>query len=139
MSTGKFCTRTLSLRPSRTPVLQAACQHRIGHPKPRQPLPRTGLIVENSGRRRIDEIENFETWYDDHANVEGTISRIGDAATSQFSVLPRLNDSSTFTTVTQRIKVPVDIKRGHGRLQPGMMVEIYVDDGTAEGFWSWLP
>ena len=96
-------------------------------------------IVEHSGRRGIDKIENFETWYDDPDNVEGTISRIGDAATSQFSVLPRLNDSSTFTTVTQRIKVPVDIKRGHGRLQPGMMVEIYVDDGTAEGFWSWLP
>ena len=59
--------------------------------------------VEHSGRRGIDKIENFETWYDDPDNVEGTISRIGDAATSQFSVLPRLNDSSTFTTVAQRI------------------------------------
>ena len=69
---------------------------------------------------------------------EGTISRIGDAATSQFSLLPRLNDSSTFTKVTQRIKVLVDIKQEDDRLKPGMMVEIYVDDGSADGFWSWL-
>ena len=70
--------------------------------------------------------------------VAGRVARIGDAATSQFSLLPRLNDSSTFTKVTQRIKVRVDIEPPDARLKPGMMVEVYVDDGSADGFWSWL-
>ena len=71
-------------------------------------------------------------------HVEGRISRIGDAATSLFSLLPRLNDSSTFTKVTQRIKVRIDVAQPDDKLKPGMMVEVYVDDGAADGFWSWL-
>ena len=34
--------------------------------------------------------------------------------------------------------VLVDSTQGDGRLKPGMMVEIYVDDGSAAGLWSWL-
>ena len=62
--------------------------------------------------------------------------RCGRPASSR--CLPRLNDSSTFTKVTQRIKVRVDIEPPDARLKPGMMVEVYVDDGSADGFWSWL-
>ncbi len=69
---------------------------------------------------------------------EGKVSRIGDAATSQFSLLPRLNDSGTFTKITQRIEVRIDLAPNAAALKPGMMVEIFVDDGTAGGVWSWL-
>jgi membrane fusion protein (multidrug efflux system) len=69
---------------------------------------------------------------------EGKVSRIGDAATSQFSLLPRLNDSGTFTKITQRIEVRIDLEPSDAALKPGMMVEIFVDDGTGGGFWSWL-
>ena len=32
----------------------------------------------------------------------------------------------------------VDVKQEDGMLKPGMMVEIFVDDGTAGDLWSWL-
>jgi membrane fusion protein, multidrug efflux system len=68
----------------------------------------------------------------------GRISRIGDAATSQFALLPRLNDSGTFTKITQRIEVRIELEPYERALKPGMMVEIFVDDGAAGGLWSWL-
>lgn len=69
---------------------------------------------------------------------EGRVSRIGDAATSQFALLPRLNDSGTFTKITQRIEVRIELKPHEPALKPGMMVEIFVDDGAAGSLWSWL-
>jgi len=69
---------------------------------------------------------------------EGKVARIGDAATSQFALLPRINDSGTFTKITQRIEVRIDLEPGDAELKPGMMVEIFVDDGAGGGFWSWL-
>ncbi len=88
------------------------------------------LTTEQPVRIEVDAYPDLE--------FEGRIGRIGNAATSQFSLLPRLNDSSTFTKVTQRIKVRIDVAQRGGKLKPGMMVEIYVDDGSANGFWSWL-
>jgi membrane fusion protein, multidrug efflux system len=75
--------------------------------------------------------------YPDEA-FEGRVSRIGDAATSQFALLPRLNDSGTFTKITQRIEVRIELEPHEAALKPGMMVEIFVDDGAAGGMWSWL-
>lgn len=72
------------------------------------------------------------------AIFEGKVARIGDAATSQFSLLPRINDSGTFTKITQRIEVRIDLAPSEEKLKPGMMVEIFVDDGAGGGFWSWL-
>ena len=71
-------------------------------------------------------------------DFEGKVSRIGDAATSQFALLPRLNESGTFTKITQRIEVRIDLGQHQSMLKPGMMVEIFVDDGTAGDLWSWL-
>ncbi len=68
----------------------------------------------------------------------GVVGRIGTAATSQFALLPRLNESGTFTKVTQRVRVRIDLANGSSRLKPGMMVEIYVDDGTAARLAPWL-
>src|SRR3546814_17975300 len=53
---------------------------------------------------------------------EGRIDRIGHAANSQFALLPRLNESGTFTKVTQRIEVRIAVEQRDGRLRPGMMV-----------------
>lgn len=68
----------------------------------------------------------------------GVVGRIGSAATSQFALLPRLNESGTFTKVTQRVRVRIDLADGSSRLKPGMMVEVYVDDGTAARLAPWL-
>jgi membrane fusion protein (multidrug efflux system) len=57
----------------------------------------------------------------------GKVRRIGNAATSQFALLPKLNEAGTFTKITQRIRVRVDVKQKDDMLKPGMMVEIFID------------
>lgn len=58
---------------------------------------------------------------------EGKIQRIGQAATSEFALLPTPNPTGNFTKVTQRLPVRIAIQQRDGRLRPGMMVEVYVD------------
>lgn len=57
----------------------------------------------------------------------GHIERIGQAATSEFALLPTPNPSGNFTKVTQRLPVRIQVEQRDGRLRPGMMVEVYVD------------
>ena len=60
---------------------------------------------------------------------EGTVERIGYAATSQFALLPSPNPSGNFTKVTQRLPVRIGVPQREGLLRPGMMVEVYIDVG----------
>ncbi|MEQ8858100.1 MAG: HlyD family secretion protein [Pseudomonadales bacterium] len=59
----------------------------------------------------------------------GVIRRIGDAATSQFALLPNPNPSGNFTKVTQRVEVTIDLEEHDPRLKPGMMVEVKIPHG----------
>ena len=63
--------------------------------------------------------------YPDRAR-RGVIRRIGDAATSQFALLPNPNPSGNFTKVTQRLEVTIDFVEHDPRLKPGMMVEVKI-------------
>lgn len=65
---------------------------------------------------------------------EGKVQRIGQAANSQFALLPRLNESGTFTKVTQRLEVRIAVDQRDGRLRPGMMAEVSIDAPQA-GLW----
>lgn len=58
---------------------------------------------------------------------EGTIARVGHAATSQYALLPNANPSGTFTKVTQRLPVKISVPQREGLLRPGMMVEVKID------------
>ena len=58
---------------------------------------------------------------------EGKVARIGNAATSQFALLPNPNPSGNFTKITQRIEVKVDVEQRDNMLKPGMMVELAID------------
>jgi membrane fusion protein (multidrug efflux system) len=58
---------------------------------------------------------------------EGTIERIGVAATSEFALLPNPNPSGNFTKVTQRLPVRIAIDQQDGRLRPGMMVVVDIE------------
>ena len=60
----------------------------------------------------------------------GTITRIGSAATSQFALLPTPNPSGNFTKITQRLRMRIDVEQKSHLLRPGMMVEvnIVIDD-----------
>lgn len=60
-------------------------------------------------------------------DFRGEVVRIGEAATSQFALLPSPNPSGNFTKVTQRLPVRISIKQQDGLLRPGMMVEVSID------------
>ena len=57
----------------------------------------------------------------------GQVMRIGNAATSQFSLLPNTNPSGNFTKVTQRLPIRVSIEQSGELLRPGMMVEVAIE------------
>ena len=55
------------------------------------------------------------------------LERIGNAATSQFSLLPSTSPSGNFTKVTQRIPVRISLVQQQDLLKPGMMVEVAIE------------
>lgn len=57
----------------------------------------------------------------------GKVVRLGEAATSQFALLPSPNPSGNFTKITQRLPIRISIDQQDGLLRPGMMVEVSVD------------
>ena len=54
----------------------------------------------------------------------GTVTRVGQAATSEFALLPNPNPSGNFTKITQRLPVRIAVEQAAGALKPGMMVEL---------------
>lgn len=54
----------------------------------------------------------------------GTVARVGQAATSEFALLPNPNPSGNFTKITQRLPVRIAIRQHDDQLKPGMMVEV---------------
>ncbi|MFT4796912.1 MAG: membrane fusion protein (multidrug efflux system) [Candidatus Azotimanducaceae bacterium] len=57
----------------------------------------------------------------------GHIANIGNAATSQFALLPSPNPSGNFTKVTQRLEVQISLDEAYDVLRPGMMVELAIE------------
>jgi membrane fusion protein (multidrug efflux system) len=60
---------------------------------------------------------------------EGTVTRVGQAATSEFALLPNPNPSGNFTKITQRLPVRIAVQQEGGELKPGMMVELEAGTG----------
>jgi membrane fusion protein (multidrug efflux system) len=58
---------------------------------------------------------------------KGKVIRLGEAATSEFALLPSPNPSGNFTKVTQRLPIRVAIEQDDALLRPGMMVELELD------------
>ena len=58
---------------------------------------------------------------------QGTVAIIGNAATSEFALLPTPNPSGNFTKITQRLPVRISIDQKDRKLRPGMMVEVNID------------
>ncbi len=56
----------------------------------------------------------------------GTITRIGNAATSEFALLPTPNPSGNFTKIVQRLTIRVALDEASDLLRPGMMVEVNI-------------
>lgn len=58
--------------------------------------------------------------------IEGVVDRVGQAATSEFALLPNPNPSGNFTKIAQRLPVRIRVPQTEGRLRPGMLVEVEV-------------
>ncbi len=58
---------------------------------------------------------------------EAAVSRVGNSATSAFTLLPNPNPSGSFTKITQRIPIRLAIRQEGLLLKTGMMVEVSVD------------
>lgn len=98
----------------------------------------TNIRETEVGRLAIGQPVRVEVDAYPDLHFEGKVSRIGNAATSQFALLPRLNEAGTFTKVTQRIQVRIALEQKRDLLKPGMMVEVYIDAGDAGELGSWL-
>src|SRR5690606_13252467 len=55
---------------------------------------------------------------------KGKVIRLGEAATSQFALLPSPNPSGNFTKITQRVPIRISVEQKDGLLRPRMMVEV---------------
>ena len=63
--------------------------------------------------------------YPDEA-FNGKITRIGNAATSEFALLPTPNPSGNFTKIAQRLAIRIELETKSTLLRPGMMVEVNI-------------
>lgn len=57
----------------------------------------------------------------------GKVERIGQAATSEFALLPNPNPSGNFTKVTQRLPIRISVEQDEAILRPGMLVVVEID------------
>ena len=57
---------------------------------------------------------------------KGRVERLGQAATSEFALLPNPNPSGNFTKVTQRLPVRIAVDQQGDLLRPGMMVVVEI-------------
>ena len=58
---------------------------------------------------------------------DATVERIGQAATSEFALLPNPNPSGNFTKVTQRVPIRISVTQKDVLLRPGMLVVVEID------------
>ncbi|MCC6829655.1 MAG: HlyD family secretion protein [Novosphingobium sp.] len=56
----------------------------------------------------------------------GVVERIGDAAASEFAVVPNANPAGVFTKITQRVPVRVKLGADCGRARPGAMATLRI-------------
>lgn len=64
-----------------------------------------------------------------HASCRGTVERIGEAATSEFALIPNANPAGVFTKITQRVPVRIGIGPECVGVRPGAMATLRVRAG----------
>jgi len=61
-----------------------------------------------------------------HEACRGEVQRIGDAATSEFALIPNANPTGVFTKITQRVPVRVSIGGDCREVRPGAMATLKI-------------
>jgi membrane fusion protein (multidrug efflux system) len=79
------------------------------------------------GRLKLGQLVSISVDAYPDANFTGKITRIGNATTARFALLPTPNPSGNFTKITQRVAVKIDFVEMPKKLSPGMMVEVDID------------
>ena len=87
----------------------------------------TNIRETDIGRLRVGQLVRVAVDAYPGEAFQGRVERIGHAANSQYALLTRLNESGTFTKVTQRLEVQIAVDGNDGRLRPGMMVDVLID------------
>lgn len=84
--------------------------------------------VKETALRYLAEGDEVAITVDAYPNQtrRGVIRTVGQAATSEFALLPNPNPSGNFTKITQRVEVTIDFAEPDERLKPGMMVEVKI-------------
>ena len=85
--------------------------------------------IKETQFRHIQLGQSVEVNVDAYPDIifEGEIIRIGNSATSLYSLLPSTNPSGNFTKVTQRLPIKIAINQQDNLLKPGMMVEVAIN------------
>lgn len=85
--------------------------------------------IKETDVRKLKIGQPVKVWVDAYPDEEfvGTVAIIGNAATSEFALLPTPNPSGNFTKITQRLPVRIAIDQKDRKLRPGMMVEVNID------------
>ena len=85
--------------------------------------------IKETEIRRLRIGQSVEVNVDAYPDIDfrGWVLSIGNATTSEFTLLPNPNPSGNFTKITQRLPVRIAIEQQDDFLRPGMMVEIYID------------
>ena len=85
--------------------------------------------IKETEIRRLKIGQKVEVSIDAYPDTgfEGRVLSVGNATTSEFTLLPSPNPSGNFTKITQRLPVRIAIDQQQVLLRPGMMVEIYID------------
>jgi len=85
--------------------------------------------IKETDIRRLKTGQDVEVGIDAYPDMafRGRVLSIGNAATSEFALLPSPNPSGNFTKITQRLPVRIAIDQQRGLLRPGMMVIVNID------------
>jgi len=79
-----------------------------------------------AGYLQIGQVVDIELDKYPGRSFHGTVSRIGEATQSTFSLLPPVNAGGNFTKVTQRIPVKILFAEGPYDFQPGLNAKVTI-------------
>lgn len=83
--------------------------------------------IKETDVARVDIGARVEIQLDaSHEGCEGRVQRIGNAATSEFALIPNANPTGVFTKITQRVPVHVSVGPDCTQVRPGAMATLKI-------------
>ncbi|MCG8708613.1 HlyD family secretion protein [Brenneria sp. 4F2] len=85
--------------------------------------------IKETAIEKVKVGQQVDITVDAYPNIafHGHVTRVGNAATNQFALLPSPNPSGNFTKITQRVPVRIAFEQPDPRLKPGLMTEVTIN------------